>query len=49
MPRTAAGPVSEYVMPVGGRTEALGGCWCCAPSGSTCTPGNRTGIGRALL
>ena len=29
--------------------SALEECWCCAPSGQTCTPGNKTGLGRALL
>jgi hypothetical protein len=44
-----AGPVSESTIPTGGMAEAMDACWCCAPSGETCTPGNRSGLGRALL
>ena len=43
------GPVSESTIPARGLAEALEECWCCAPSGQTCTPGNKTGLGRALL
>jgi hypothetical protein len=43
------GPVSESTIPSRGLAEALEECWCCAPSGQTCTPGNKTGLGRALL
>ena len=42
-------PVTETTVPAGGRAESLEGCWCCAPAGAVCTPGNKTGIGRALL
>src|SRR5262245_13596997 len=42
-------PVSESVVPIGGVAEVLEGCWCCAVAGETCTPGNRSGVGRALL
>ena len=44
-----AGPVQEITIASGGVGEALEACWCCAPSGQSCTPGNRTGAGRALL
>jgi hypothetical protein len=43
------GPVSESAIPPGGRAEVLDACWCCAPSGGTCTPGNKSGQGRAFL
>jgi hypothetical protein len=42
-------PISESVIPAGGRAEALEACWCCAPNGAACTPTNKTGVGRALL
>jgi hypothetical protein len=41
--------VNESTIPVGGLAEATGGCWCCASPGESCTPGNRTGLGRAFL
>lgn len=44
-----AGPASDSMIPDGGMGEATGACWCCAPSGATCTPGNKTGQGKALL
>lgn len=44
-----AGPVSDSVIPDRGMAEASGACWCCAPSGGSCTPGNKTGEGKALL
>jgi hypothetical protein len=44
-----AGPVSESTIPTGGLAEAMEACWCCAPSGEKCTPGNKSGLGRALL
>jgi hypothetical protein len=44
-----AGPVTESAIPDGGRAEVLDACWCCAPAGGTCTPGNRSGQGQALL
>lgn len=43
------GPVSESVVPAGGRAEVMEGCWCCAPFGNTCTPGNKSGQGQAFL
>ena len=45
----AAGAASESIIPVGGRAEAMEACWCCAPAGSTCTPGTRSGPGQAFL
>jgi hypothetical protein len=44
-----AGPVHDTTIASGAVGEALDACWCCAPSGESCTPGNRTGAGRALL
>lgn len=45
----SAQPVSEYSISNGGVVEALEACWCCAADGETCTPGNRTGNGKAVL
>jgi hypothetical protein len=47
--RPGAGPVSEYTIPSGGVAEVVEACWCCAAPGETCTPGNKSGLGRALL
>jgi hypothetical protein len=44
-----AGPVSESTIPAGGVAEVLEACWCCAVPGETCNPGNKSGLGRALL
>lgn len=44
-----SGPVSESTIPRAGLAEVLDECWCCAPSGERCTPGNKSGLGRALL
>jgi len=33
----------------GGQAETADACWCCAPAGRTCTPANKTGLGRAFL
>jgi hypothetical protein len=44
-----AGPVNESTIASGTVGETLDACWCCAPNGETCSPGNRTGAGRALL
>lgn len=41
--------VTETAVPAGGSAEALEACWCCAADGETCTPGNRTGNGKAVL
>lgn len=46
---TDAGNVSESTIPESGVAEVLEACWCCAPSGETCSPGNKSGQGRALL
>jgi hypothetical protein len=43
------GKVTESVIPAGGIAEVLDGCWCCATDGESCTPGNKSGNGRALL
>jgi hypothetical protein len=45
----SSGAVSESVVPPGGRAEVAEGCWCCAPFGATCIPGNRSGLGQAFL
>jgi hypothetical protein len=44
--RAEAGPVSESTIPDGGLAEVTDACWCCAPAGESCTPGNKTGQGR---
>jgi hypothetical protein len=43
------GPVAESLIPDGGVAEVLEACWCCAVPGESCTPGNKSGQGRALL
>jgi hypothetical protein len=47
--RSSEGQVTEAVIPAGGIAEVLEGCWCCAAVGESCTPGNKSGNGRALL
>jgi hypothetical protein len=42
-------PATESLVPNGGLAEALDACWCCAQDGETCSPGNRTGAGKAVL
>jgi hypothetical protein len=44
-----SGAVTESVIPPGERAEVKDACWCCAPAGNTCTPGNKSGIGQAFL
>jgi hypothetical protein len=44
-----AAPVSEFIIPVGGKAEALDACWCCATAGDSCTPANKSGNGQAVL
>jgi hypothetical protein len=44
-----SGPVSESTIPSRGLAEVMDECWCCAPQGETCTPGNKSGLGKALL
>lgn len=41
--------VQETVIPRDGRAETAEACWCCASADETCTPANKTGLGRALL
>ena len=44
-----AGPVQEVTIPREGIAETEEACWCCAAPDQTCAPGNKTGVGRALL
>lgn len=44
-----SGTVTESIIPPGERAEVKEACWCCAPSGNTCTPGNKSGNGQAFL
>jgi hypothetical protein len=47
---TAKEDITETIIPVDGRAEAIDGCWCCAPTdGGVCLPATKTGAGRALL
>ena len=48
-PRPAKEPITESIIPIDGVAEVLEGCWCCAVAGDSCTPSNRSGVGRALL
>jgi hypothetical protein len=43
------GSVTELTIPAAGRAEVLEACWCCAPVGRTCAPGNKSGQGQAFL
>ena len=43
------GAVSEATIPARGLAEIVDECWCCAPAGETCTPGTKSGLGRAFL
>lgn len=45
----SASPVTESTIAAGGIGEAMEACWCCAPSGESCTPGTKSGQGRAFL
>jgi hypothetical protein len=47
--RPDAGPAIDRMIPDGGMGEADGACWCCAQADGSCVPGNKTGIGKALL
>jgi hypothetical protein len=47
--QAADGPVNRTTIPTGGRAETADACWCCAPAGQACTPGNKTGPGQAFL
>ena len=44
-----AGPISESILPADGLSEVQDACWCCAVDGESCTPGNKSGNGRAFL
>jgi hypothetical protein len=46
---TDAGNISESTIPIGGMAEVMEACWCCAPAGESCSPGNKSGVGKALL
>ncbi len=46
---TADAAPNESTMPVDGMAEVSDACWCCAPAGETCTPANKTGLGKAFL
>jgi hypothetical protein len=41
--------VNEFSIIEGGQAETADACWCCAPDGKACAPGNKTGLGRAFL
>lgn len=45
----AAEPVHAMSILSGGQAETSDACWCCAPAGKSCTPANKTGLGRAFL
>jgi hypothetical protein len=42
-------PLSTTTIPAGGQAVVADACWCCAPAGETCIPGNKTGNGQAFL
>ena len=43
------GTVTESILPPDRVAETQDACWCCAAPGESCTPGNKTGNGRAFL
>jgi Ni/Co efflux regulator RcnB len=43
------GPTNDATIPSGGLAEVVDACWCCAPDGEGCTPGTKSGLGRAIL
>jgi hypothetical protein len=45
----AAEPAHATNILSGGQAETSDACWCCAPAGKSCTPANKTGLGRAFL
>jgi hypothetical protein len=47
--RPEAAPISESILPADGLSEVQDACWCCAADGESCTPGNKSGQGRAFL
>ena len=40
--------VNEISIIEGGLAETADACWCCAPDGEACAPGNQTGLGKAF-
>lgn len=44
-----SGPVTDSLIPSGGMGEGTEACWCCALSGKSCRPDNKTGNGKAFL
>jgi hypothetical protein len=42
-------PTNDATIPSGGLAEVVDACWCCAPDGQSCTPGTKSGLGRAIL
>jgi len=42
-------PLSTTTIPSGGQAVVADACWCCAPAGEACIPGNKTGNGQAFL
>jgi hypothetical protein len=47
--RPEAEPISESILHADGLAEVPEACWCCAVIGESCTPGNKSGNGRAFL
>jgi hypothetical protein len=41
--------VNEISIIEGGLAQTADACWCCAPDGEACAPGNQTGLGKAFL
>ena len=44
-----AGTATETTLLPGAMAEISDACWCCTPAGTTCTPANKSGLGRAFL
>jgi hypothetical protein len=42
-------PLTTTTIPVDGQASVTDACWCCAPAGETCIPGNKTGAGQAFI
>ena len=42
-------PLSAVSLPIDGQADLADACWCCAPAGETCIPGNKTGAGQAFI
>jgi hypothetical protein len=47
--KAGSGPMTETLIPAGGRAEVLEDCWCCAAPGEDCAPTTKSGQGRAYL